>query len=167
MAGMQTEADVSSQPDHGAGLRSALTDHIPRGQVLRYVLVGACNTAFSYGLYALLTHLFTRWTSFYPYEFASVLGSLIGITVSFLGYKWFVFKTRGQYLREWLRALAVYTASIVITTIALPLLVGLLRHWTRYPRAAPYIAGGIVTAASVTMSFFGHKHFSFRRRERP
>jgi putative flippase GtrA len=161
---MQTGAEVSNEAMAGRGLRSGLTGHIPRGQVLRYVLVGGCNTAFSYGLYALLTHLFTRWTNFYPYEFASVLGSLISITVSFLGYKWFVFRTRGHYLREWMRATAVYTTSIVITTIALPLLVGLLRQWTRYPQAAPYIAGGIVTAASVTMSFFGHKHFSFRRR---
>ncbi len=161
---MQTEAEVSSELGPGRGLRGVLTDHIPRGQLLRYVLVGGCNTAFSFGIYALLTHLFTRLTSFYPYEFASVMGSLISITVSFLGYKWFVYKTRGHYLREWMRATAVYTTSIVITTLALPLLVVTLRHWTRYPQAAPYIAGGIVTAASVTMSFFGHKHFSFRRK---
>ena len=139
-----------------------LTGHIPDRQVVRYVVVGACNTGFGYLVFAGLTALFTRVTSFYPYVFAAILSNVINITGSFLAYKWFVFKTRGNYLREWSRAMAVYTTSITITTIALPLLVGFLRHTTPYPRAAPYIAGAIICAASVTMSFFGHKHFSFR-----
>ncbi len=139
-----------------------LTGHIPNRQVVRYVLVGGCNTLFGWLAYAGLTALFTRFTSFYPYVFASVITSVVNITASFLGYKWFVFKTRGNYLREWLKAMAVYTTSILITTLSLPLIVGFLRHATPFHNAAPYIAGGITSAAAVTMSFFGHKHFSFR-----
>ena len=139
-----------------------LTGHIPNRQVVRYVLVGGCNTLFGWLAYAGLTALFTRLTSFYPYVFASVLTSVVNITASFLGYKWFVFKTRGNYLREWAKAMAVYTTSILITTLSLPLIVGFLRHATPFHNAAPYIAGGITSAAGVTMSFFGHKHFSFR-----
>ena len=145
-----------------SGFFARLTSHIPRRQVVRYVIVGACNTLFGYLVYVSLTAIFTRLTSFYPYVFAALLSNLVNITVSFLGYKWFVFKTKGNYLQEWLRAMAVYTTSITITTISLPLLVGLLRHTTSFPRAAPYAAGAIICAASVTMSFFGHKHFSFR-----
>jgi putative flippase GtrA len=136
--------------------------HIPRGQVLRYILIGAWNTLFGFLAYAGLTLVFARLTKFYPYVFASLLANLISITVSFLGYKWFVFKTRGNYLREWLRAVSVYAVSITITTSSLPPLVGLLRHTTPYPRLAPYIAGAIISACSVTMSFFGHKYFSFK-----
>lgn len=150
-----------------AGRLRRLTSHIPRRQVVRYIVVGAWNTLFGYLVYATLTALFTRLTSFYPYVFAAVLSNIVNITGSFLGYKWFVFKTKGNYLREWLRAMAVYTTSITITTISLPLLVGLLRHTTHFPRAAPYIAGGIICTASVTMSFFGHKHFSFRSKSAP
>lgn len=141
-----------------------MVNHIPRRQMVRYVLIGAWNTLFGYLVYVSLTALFTRLTSFYPYVIAAILSNVVNITASFLGYKWFVFKTRGNYLREWLRAMAVYTTSITITTVCLPLLVGLLRHTTPFPRAAPYIAGAIICAASVTMSFFGHKHFSFRSR---
>ncbi len=139
-----------------------LTGHIPRRQLIRYVVIGAWNTLFGYLVYSALTAAFTRITSFYPYVFAAVLSNVVNITASFLGYKWFVFKTKGNYLREWLRAMAVYTTSITITTVSLPLLVGLLRHTTPFPRAAPYIAGAVICAASVTMSFFGHKHFSFK-----
>ena len=156
---------MATPAEHQSGVRAALIGHIPRGQVLRYLLVGTWNTLFSYAAYALLTHLFTRLTSFYPYEFASLLGSAISITVSFLGYKWFVFRTQGNYLREWLRAMAVYATSIAVTTLSLPPLVGLLRHTTPWPHAAPYLAGAMVTAVSVTMSFFGHKHFSFRQKK--
>ena len=146
----------------GAGRFRRLTSHIPRRQLIRYVLIGASNTLIGYLVYATLTAIFTRITSFYPYVFAAISANLVNITVSFLGYKWFVFKTKGNYLAEWLRAMAVYTTSITITTIALPLLVGLLRHTTPFPRASPYLAGAIICAASVTMSFFGHKHFSFK-----
>lgn len=149
----------------GAGVFWRLTDHIPRRQLIRYVFIGACNTLFGYLVYASLTAAFTRLTGFYPYVFAAVLSNIINITISFLGYKWFVFKTKGNYLREWLRAMAVYTTSITITTISLPLLVGFLRHFTPFPRASPYIAGAIICAASVTMSFFGHKHFSFKSKK--
>ena len=146
----------------GGGRFRRLTSHIPRRQLIRYVLVGAWNTVVSYLVYATLTAVFTRITSFYPYIFAAVLANIVNITVSFLGYKWFVFKTKGNYVREWLRAMAVYTTSITITTLALPLLVGLLRHTTPFSRASPYIAGAIISAVSVMMNFFGHKHFSFK-----
>ncbi len=148
------------------GLRR-ITGHIPDRQVVRYILVGGCNTLFGYLAYAGLTAAFTRLTSFYPYVFAAIVGNVVNITLSFLGYKWFVFRTRGNYLREWLRAMAVYATSILITTAALPLIVGLLRHTTPYHRAAPYLAGAIVCAAGVMMSFLGHKHFSFRAEKKP
>ena len=162
-----SEPPVPQPQATGRGRMHFLTGHIPNRQVVRYVLVGGCNTLFGWLAYAGLTALFTRLTSFYPYVFASVLTSVINITASFLGYKWFVFKTRGNYLREWSKAMAVYTTSILITTFSLPLIVGFLRHATPFHNAAPYIAGAITSAAGVTMSFFGHKHFSFRSHRKP
>ncbi len=149
------------------GWLARATAHIPNRQLLRYVVVGACNTLFGYLAYVTLTAICSRITSFYPYVFGALLSNLFNITASFLAYKWFVFKTKGNYLREWLRAMAVYTTSITVTTISLPLLVGLLRRTTAYPRAAPYLAGAIICATSVTFSFFGHRHFSFRPRQAP
>lgn len=139
---------------------STLTEHIPPGEFLRYLGVGGWNTAFGYGSYALLTALLQRHFA-HGYVAASVLSGFINITVSFLGYKWFVFKTKGNYLREWLRAVAVYSTSIIIGTGSLPLLVLLFRHWVK-PGAAPYVAGAVVMLFSILYSFFGHRKFSFR-----
>ena len=139
-----------------------LAGHIPPGQLGRYLLVGIWNTAFGYGTFAAFTALLYRYGK-NSYLAAMVLSSLINITVAFLGYKWFVFKTKGNYLREWLRCLSVYSGSILISFIALPGLVFALRKWGGYDRGAPYLAGALLTGVTVIVSFFGHKHISFRQ----
>src|ERR1700761_1169185 len=68
--------------------------------IFRYLLVGACNTIFGYGCFVLFTVLLDPVFS-YGYVFASLLSNLFSITFAFLGYKWLVFKTRGNYLKEW------------------------------------------------------------------
>jgi putative flippase GtrA len=138
-----------------------MTRHIPPGQFGRYLLVGIWNTLFAYGMFALLTAVLTPLIP-YGYMWASFVSALLNITVSFLGYKWFVFKTKGNYLREWLRCIVVYGSGIVLGLLALPVLVTLIRHKTRFNAQAPYIAGAILTAITVLYSFLGHKKFSFR-----
>jgi putative flippase GtrA len=138
-----------------------LTSHIPPGQFGRYLLVGLWNTVFGYGMFALFTALLNPILS-HSYMWASALASLLNITVAYLGYKWFVFKTKGNYLREWLRCVAVYGSGIALGLIVLPILVFAIRHNTRLDAQAPYIAGAILTAFTVLYSFLGHKHFSFR-----
>jgi putative flippase GtrA len=143
------------------GWFTSLTKHIPPGQLLRYLMVGIWNTAFSYGTFAGFTALLSRYGKD-SYLIAMVLSSVINITVAFLGYKWFVFKTKGNYLKEWLRCLSVYGGSLLISFITLPSLVIALRKWFGYDRGAPYLAGAILTGITVIISFFGHKHISFR-----
>jgi putative flippase GtrA len=140
----------------------SLFSHIPAGQFARYLLVGVCNTAFGYATFALFTALLEKVVP-HSYMAASVLSSLLNITVAFLGYKWFVFKTQGNYLREWCRCVGVYSGSIVLGLILLPFLVFLIRHRFGYHHQAPYIAGAVLTGVTVVVSFFGHKRFSFRR----
>src|ERR1035437_8903670 len=81
---------------------AGLTRHIPPGQFGRYLLVGTWNTLFGYGTFALFTAVLNPFVP-HSYILASLLSSLLNITVAYLGYKWFVFKTRGHYLREWMR----------------------------------------------------------------
>jgi putative flippase GtrA len=135
---------------------------IPSEQFFRYFLVGIWNTVFSYGLFAVLTSALDKVVP-QSYMVASVISSLISITVSFLGYKWFVFKTKGNYIREWCRCLAVYSGSIALGFALLPVLVFLIRHYSGYQRQAPYIAGALLPIVTVGVGFFGHKHISFRQ----
>jgi putative flippase GtrA len=138
-----------------------LAKHAPGGELGRYLLVGAWNTLFGYGTFAALVFILDPVLA-HGYVLANVLSGLVNITVAFLGYKWFVFRTKGNYLREWARAFAVYSTGIAVGTICLPALVQALRYGAGLGRSAPYIAGALITGAGVILSFFGHKRFTFR-----
>ena len=131
--------------------------------IFRYLAVGACNTIFGYGCFALFTLLLTPVLS-YGYVAASILANLFSITFAFLGYKWLVFKTKGNYLREWIRCLGVYAGGMILSAAALPFVVGVIRRQPGHDRSAPYIAGAIVLVFSIVFSFFGHRHISFADR---
>ena len=131
-------------------------------QFIRYLLVGGFNTAFGYSLFALLNWSLTGLGSF-SYMYAAVLSNLIAITVAFLGYKWFVFRTRGNYLIEWVRCVGVYSSSMAIGLVGLPILVPVLRSHLQHPVQAPYIAAAILTVITVIFSYLGHKNISFRQ----
>jgi len=141
------------------GLAAAVS-HIPPHQFARYLVVGAWNTAFGYGTFVALTAWLTPKVP-YAYIPAALLSSLLNITVAFLGYKWFVFRTKGNYLKEWLRCVAVYSSSLLLTLLLLPVLVVAIRRVTGNGRLAPYIAGALMTFVGVIYSFVGHKRFSF------
>ena len=132
-------------------------------QFVRYILSGGLNTIFSYGIFALLNWSL-RGLGSYSYMYAAVLANFIAITVSFLGYKWFVFRTQGNYLREWIRCFGVYGGSALIGLVGLPILVPILRHYLQRSEGAPYIAAAILAGFSALSSFFGHKNFSFRQK---
>jgi putative flippase GtrA len=140
---------------------AALTSHIPPEQFGRYLLVGIWNTFFGYGTFAAATAFFSRYTP-YSYVAAFPLSSLVNVTVAFLGYKWFVFRTTGNYLREWARCVAVYSSGVAIAMIALPLIVAALQHAAGLRQSAPYVAGALVMGFSLMYNFLGHKRFSFR-----
>jgi putative flippase GtrA len=131
-------------------------------QLARYIFVGGFNTISSYGVFALLNWSF-RGLGSYNYMYAAVLANFIAISLAFLGYKWFVFRTRGNYLREWIRCFAVYGGSALIGLAALPILVPILRRTLHNPELATYMAAAIITVIGVLSSFLGHKNFSFRK----
>jgi putative flippase GtrA len=72
---------------------TALTRHIPPGQFGRYLLVGAWNALFGYGSFAFFTAVLSPMIP-NSYIAASVISSLLNITVSFLGHKWSYSKPR-------------------------------------------------------------------------
>ncbi len=153
---------IAKENGRSAGsLLANFTGHIPPGQFLRYLAVGAWNTLFGYGTYALFTMLLMPKVR-YGYILASVLSSLLNISVAYLGYKFFVFKTKGNYLVEWSRCILVYGSGMLPGLVLLPLLVEGLHRWFHLDHSAPYIAGAIVMGFGVIYSYFGHKHFSFR-----
>lgn len=130
-------------------------------QLIRYLIVGGFNTVFGYGCFAGLNYLLTGRVP-YAYMVASIGSSVIAITVAFLGYKWFVFKTKGNYLREYLRTYVVYGSSSILGLLLLPILVALVGRFLKNQILVPYVAQAIAIPLVVVSSFIGHKRFSFR-----
>lgn len=175
-----------------------LVDLFPAGQFVRYLCVGAFNTLFGYATFVVSLTLLNamlpaRWL-YLTVVLASVLSTPFNITVAYLGYKFFVFRTHGNYLREWLRCFAVYGSSMIPGLVALSALTRFLqstihrhaarlhlyldaaeRHLSGHPLAllryiatgkamAGYIAGALVIGVSTVYSFVGHKKITFRPR---
>jgi putative flippase GtrA len=142
--------------------------HIPSSQLIRYLFVGAWNTLFGYVCFFLFARLFLHLVPSQPSlaaSAASVIATLTNITVSFVGYKFFVFRTEGNFLREYARSFLVYLPSLLINAIAIAPLSALLRRTVPlHAPQAPYIAGAILAFVTVVISFVGHKHISFRDR---
>jgi putative flippase GtrA len=138
-----------------------IASHIPPAQFGSYLLVGSFNTLFGYGSFAVLTALLSPLVpaSYLP---AILIASPINITVAFLGYKWFVFRTKGNYFKEWTRCIAVYLSSTLGSLVLLPILVATLHYGFGMQKSAPYLAGALMTGFGVIYNFFGLKKFSFR-----
>jgi len=134
---------------------------VPRGQFARFIVVGCWNTAFSYCVYAFFTYILTGVIP-YAYMAAMAVSSVINISVAYLGYKLFVFKTKGNYVREYFRCYVVYGAAAATNILLLPVLVILLDLVIVQQVYVPYIAGGALSLGTVFLSFFGHKEFSFK-----
>lgn len=125
---------------------------------INYIFVGAVNTAFGYGLFALLVYA-TRGR----YMVASVVSQIAGVTFSYLTYKFLVFKTKGDYLREYVKCWSVYGAAAALNVAALPACVWILDKISpeSLRTLVPYAGGLIVTGITVLFSWFGHKKVTF------
>lgn len=118
----------------------------------RYLLAGAWNTAFGYGLgvglYLLLSeHLHTTLI-------ALIVNSL-AITMSFISYKLFVFKTRGNWVGEYLKAWIVYGNIALLSIIFLWIFVDVMK-------INIWLSQAITIMSTVVISYFGHKKFTFK-----
>lgn len=118
---------------------------------INYLFVGVWNTIFGYCFFALLYILFSAKIH---YLILFIISNIFSITNAYVGYKLFVFKTKGNIIREYSRFYLIYGFSIIINIICLPLLVEVLR-------INPLAAQAIILIFNVIISFTGHKHFTF------
>jgi|SRR5450756_814225 len=157
---------TESAPAQPHGPFASLRRMLPPAEVIRYLLVGVWNTIFAYLLYSafvfLYGHLLPHRYLSLTVVIAAITSKPIGITMAFFCYKHFVFRTHGNYLREWLRCFAVYGVGMLPELIALPILTHLFLRFALTHRPAPYLAGAVITVFTATLSYFGHKKFSFR-----
>jgi putative flippase GtrA len=150
------------------GWLSRLFSYIPPGQFLHYLCVGVFNTVFGYatsaGALFLLNHFVAQRYLSLTVIAASLITFPLNITVAYLGYKIFVFHTRGNYLREWLRCFAVYGTVMIPGLLALGALTRFFQSYLHLTRSAGYLALALLTGITAIFSFVGHKKVTFRPR---
>jgi len=155
-------------PDPRAhGLFAGMRRVLPSGEVIRFLLVGGFNTVFSLALYSgfvlLFGHLLPHSGKPLIVDFAFAISTPLSITVAFLCYKHFVFRTHGNYLKEWLRCFAVYSVSFPMGLAILPTATHLFLSLAVTHRYAPFLAGIVNSITIACYSYFAHKKFSFKR----
>jgi putative flippase GtrA len=173
----------------------------PGAQFVRYVCVGVFNTFFGYINFAVILALLN---TVLPVRFlyltvvlASILSVPLNISVAYFSYKFFVFRTKGNYLGEWFKCFAVYGTGMIPGLVVVSALTRFLqflihshatslhiflnaveRHLDGRPLAyvqhiatgkamAGYIAGALLMGTTTIYGFVGHKTFTFRPGKRP
>jgi putative flippase GtrA len=176
-----------------------LVNLFPAGQFIRYLCMGAFNTLFGYISFAVTLTLLNAFLPtgllYLTVILASILPTPLNITVAYFCYKFLVFRTKGNYLSEWLKCFAVYGTGMIPGLVALSALTRFLQsiihshatslhvflntvesHLSGRPLAflqhiatgkaiAAYIAGAVVIGVSTIYSFVGHKKITFRTKE--
>ncbi len=120
--------------------------------VLRYLLAGGYNTVFGF---AVFTGLYYLLIEHLHYLIIATLAQVIGITNSWLVYRVFVFRSKGNMVREYLKIYIVYGTSFFLGIALLALLVELAGM---HPVAAQFL----VILVTVVVSYLGNSRFTFR-----
>ena len=124
-----------------------------REQGLRFLLVGAFNTAFGFVLFALLLYLADDRVH---YLVVLAVASVGAVLMAFAAYRTFVFRVRGSVLKDLARFSLVYVVALAVNAVALPLLVEV--------GGVPVLpAQAVFVVLTVIFSFLAHRSFSFRR----
>jgi len=119
---------------------------------LAYVIVGGWNTLFGYGCFAALYYLLHTHLHV---DVILVFSYVLSIANAYVGYRYVVFRSRGDMKTELPRFTAVYLVTLAANLVILPLALRVL-PWNAY------VVQGLFTFVIVALSYFGHKHFSFR-----
>lgn len=118
---------------------------------IRYVLVGIWNTIFSYLAFVFLYFFLKEKLH---YVLILVVSQIVGLTNAYVCYKLFVFKTKGNVIREYFRFYLVYGSTFLVNLILIFIFVEVLG-------ASPLISQAVIALIVVTMAYVGHSRFSF------
>jgi putative flippase GtrA len=136
--------------DHHA-LGRPVRFYFRRREQLLYLAVGGWNTVFGYAAWALLQSLLGAYLH---YLVVVVLSWPIAVLNAYLGYRYFVFRSRGSVFRELPRFSLVYLLTLLVNLALLPIAL----------RVTPfniYVVQALFTGVVVICSYVAHKYYSF------
>ena len=124
---------------------------ILRSDKVRYLIAGGWNTLFGYFVGVAL---FLGLTGIMHTAAIAFIANCMGILMSFSIYKLFVFKTRGNWIREFIKACLVYGNMALVSIVLVWVCVDILQ-------LNIWISQALTLILTVFISYFGHKKFTF------
>jgi putative flippase GtrA len=121
---------------------------------IKYLLTGGFNAVCGYFL-GVGAYLGLRES--FHIIFISIVANIFAITISFLTYKIFVFRTSGEWLKEYLKIYLVYGLTAIISTLLIWIFVDILS-------INIWLSQGLVLFSMFLFSFFLNRSFTFKRR---
>ena len=120
---------------------------------LRFLVVGAYNTLFGWGVFALL-HL--TFADRVHYLWLLVVAHFAAVTSAFFSHRQLTFRATGSMPWQFLRFNLSYLGGLGLGLVLLPLGVRVLN-------AHPVVVSGVLTLLTVATSYLFHRYFSFAR----
>lgn len=122
-------------------------------QKLRFLLVGGWNTLFSLLLFTLIFEVIQN------YKTTLVISHLASVLQSFLTFKVFVFRSQGNFLKEYIKINLVYLIYFVINFALLFVAIQILNIYA-------VTAQLFITCLMVILSYLMNKYFTFNNVKR-
>ena len=119
---------------------------------LRFLLVGGFNTVFAYGVFALLLEVIKL-----PYMLSLIVQYFITVNVSIATMRYYVFQSKGDIIKEFIKAWGVYAGLFCFNSVGLSFLVEICG-------IDPLWAQGIYLVFSTIVTYLLHKYFSFYKK---
>lgn len=132
-------------------VRSIITDH---NKKLRFLIAGGVNTLVGLSVYPIL--YFFLEPSGFRYLEVLLIAQIICITFSFISNKYFVFKTKGNIKKEYIKFFTFYGLYLLLNLVCLPFLVEIVK-------ITPVISQTIFSIAIIISSYFWHNFITFKQ----
>jgi putative flippase GtrA len=139
--------DLRGHPALGLPIRF----YFRRREQLLYLVVGGWNTAFGYGVWAVLQYLLGDHLH---YLVVVLLAWPIAVLNAYIGYRYVVFRSRGPVLKELPRFSLVYLVTLIVTLVLLPIALTILPFNI-------YVVQALLTVVVIIGSYLSHRYYSF------
>jgi putative flippase GtrA len=124
-----------------------------KSENIRFLVVGAFNTIFGFLIFVIVQYFLGSQIT----EVGSLVTShVIASTLAFILHRRVTFRFQGSLITNYMRFQAVFVLPVGINLVILPIFV-------RAFEMDPYFSQGFISLVTVTLSYFGHKYFSFRK----
>jgi putative flippase GtrA len=116
-----------------------------------FIVIGSLNTLFSYFITIILFNYLQNFVNIF---IIAIISNIISITMSFTTNKYFVFKSNGNYLKEYMRSYFVYGFSMIFGIFGLWFLVSILNIHI-------WVSQALLMVFSVLIAYYGNQKFTF------